>query len=123
MFEPSGRLTPVRPISFIDALGLGDIEALFDGNGNHLGGLYPPLDAGNLGTYTASRPAAHVLGDPERQPVGLFWMMFPAVSEAGLGAVVAALDRGEAVVLFADCREVIEAACGVALPLRGGARA
>ncbi len=123
MIEPRAHNGPVRPISLIDAIGCGDIEALFDGNGNHLAGLFPNLDAGTVGDYIASRPVSLVLGDIERQPIGLFWMMLPVVTEAGLGAVVAALDRGDAVALFADRTEILDEVCRIALPLRGGANA
>ena len=123
MIEPRAHNGPVRPISWIDALGCGGSEALFDGNGNHLAGLFPNLDAGTAGSYITSRPASMVLGDIERQPIGLFWMMLPVVTEAGLGAVMAPLDRGEAVALFADRTEILDEVCRWVLPMRGGANA
>ena len=50
---------------------------------------------------------------------GLFWLMLPLPTEAGLGALVSALDRGDVVVLYAATPEMIDAVCAEAAPLIG----
>lgn len=96
-----------------------EIEAIFDGDGNHLGGLFPRLHEGNAGIYLDGRPVGRVLGDLSRQRPGLFWFMLPLPTEAGLGALVSALDRGDVVVLYAATPEMIDAVCAEAAPLIG----
>jgi hypothetical protein len=107
----------------IDMIGCGDIEAIFDGVGNHFRGLFPPLDLFNIFDYIATRPVACVHGDNDRLPATLLWFMLPVVTKTGLAALVAALDRGECVALFAESRELIDAALDAALPLVGSAHA
>ena len=94
-------------------------EEVYDGEGNHLGGIYPPIatDWGNALTdaYYSSkalRPLqqqfVHLPGSEQSSPLGMVWML-PVGMKAGdripgdvLGAAVYLIDHGQSVMIHAD---------------------
>ena len=114
------------------------LEALFDADGEHLGGVYDPImvdgeltpaHAHNL----ATRPAHRLLWNPPvcAEPfdrLGLVWMAPPganplAVSPTVLPRLVQALDAGESISIHAETEDAIDAVCSYVNPWLGGGHA
>ncbi len=96
-------------------------ERLFDGAGQHLGGIYPPLAIDNVLTAVhdeclATRPVQLLVHGPEcefpRQQIGLVWMM-PLHTDPLMAALnvapwlVYALDAGMSVQVHASSDQAI----------------
>ena len=110
-----------------------DYEELYDGNGRHLAGIYPPLLANSALTpayavQTAARPASrHICGPDGPAPtLGLVWMVpvppNPLVlSPQTWGRIVHTLDHGQSVMLHADSQEALDTVGNwIGLMLGGG---
>ena len=110
-----------------------ELEELYDGDGRHLGGVYPPLMVNRTLTpeyaiKTAARPVCrhvHGLAGPAER-LGLVWMLpVPSnplsLSPQTWAALVHTLDQGQSVVMHADSNEALNAAdYWISLVLGGG---
>ena len=97
-----------------------DYEELYDGDGHHLAGIYPPLMVNSALTpaydvQKAVRPASsHIHGLAGPAPtLGLVWMMpvppNPLVlSPQTWGRIVHTLDHGQSVMMHADSQEALD---------------
>ncbi len=111
------------------------LEQLYNGAGQHLGGVFPPLMVGQVLTdhhraMVADRPNQLVLGGGPNPHscLGLVWMApIPfnplLLSSYVLGSIVHALDAGQAVLIHADCEAAIQTTVDQVAPMVGGGHA
>lgn len=112
------------------------LEALFDGNGEHVGGIYPPLAAGDQLTVqhqlmVAACPARTIVWKSGEQPawLGLLWFMPAgeanplAASPHAFGHLVQTLEAGHSVALYAATAAAIDATCRTVASMLGGGHA
>ena len=109
-------------------------QHLYDGNGVHHAGLYPPLMIENQLTEAynqekALRPEASKVEKNDGSALALVWMIPVGLSPAGpvssdmIGALVHAVDAGNAVVLHADQQETVAAMARLVSAFVGGGHA
>ena len=117
-----------------------ELEEIYDGHGQHFGGVYSPLLQNGRATESligclSTRPAHHLIWMNDavcpnpHSSLARVWMMLTVegnplvtspVSPAVLPYLVQALDGGASVQLHAPTMEAIKAVCETVAPLLGG---
>ena len=113
-----------------------DMEDLYDGTGQHVGGLYPPIMVNWVLTDAyaakcAERPVNRLIFADEAMAytaLGFVWMApvpsLPlAMSDYVRGALVQALDNGQSIIVHADTEYAVHKACWLVSIMSGGGHA
>ena len=109
-------------------------EALYYGDGRHIGELLPRIAENNVLTRAyaeniAARPASWAFGcNYETDNLGLVWMVPIGLTAAGpisneaIGALVAMVDAGLGVMIYADAVETAQGLGELVMMFAGGAQ-
>ncbi len=112
-----------------------DAETLYFGNGEHVGGVLPPIAQDNVLTkaYAASieaRPGGWEHGcNYANDNLELVWMAPLGLTSAGpisretIGALVAAVDAGRGILIYAETDEVAQRLGNLVILFAGGGHA